>query len=331
MVIQNPLKNDMIRQRDRKGKVIFGNNNQPVKIQKMVLMSLYRELHLYMIDNYRDMKMDDGKVLFSEFMLRKIMPRHIKKEVDRYKQMCGCQVCIIFKDMYSCLRLWRKKCISRLQTEIDAMQQRSRNRSTKQDILDAYKSQVMHNDTIVPERAWNAVAALACPMVDIENDDGVRSFHKFGCVMGQCDQCPTWNTTIPALEMQCSEPIRYCIYGSYHECKKHGQSHMSIGGSNKPYCLVCNLDDAVVPLKYIKKNYIRMMKSEPMNEFIKEGGTYATYSRAMLYHTFLVVMLGSPVLAKSVEEEVLSNERNSLFRRDHSQRYTPRQTGEIIL
>jgi hypothetical protein len=106
---------------------------------------------------------------------------------------------------------------------------------------------------------------------------------------------------------------------------------MSIGVSNKPYCLVCNLDDAVVPLKYIKKNYIRMMKSEPMNEFIKEGGTYYTYSREMLYHTFLVVMLGSPVLAKSVEEEVLSNERNILFRKDHSKRYTSRQTGEIML
>jgi hypothetical protein len=46
LVIQNPLKNDMIRQRDRKGKVIFGNENQPVKIQKMLLMSLYCELHL---------------------------------------------------------------------------------------------------------------------------------------------------------------------------------------------------------------------------------------------------------------------------------------------
>jgi hypothetical protein len=73
-----------------------------------------------------------------------------------------------------------------------------------------------------------------------------------------------------------------------------------------------------------------MMQSKPMNEFIKEGGTYHTYSKAMLYHTFLVVMLGSPVLAKSVEEEVLSNERNILFRRDHSEQYTPWQTGEIM-
>jgi hypothetical protein len=153
------------------------------------------------------MKMDDGKVLFSECTLRKIMPLHIKKAGDRCKQMCGCQVCIIFTDMYSCLRLWQKKFISRHQTEIDAIHQGSRGRSTRQDILDAYKSKVMHNDTMVPERAWNVVAELACPMVDIKNDDGVRSFHKFGCVMGQCDQCPKWNATIPALERQCTEPI----------------------------------------------------------------------------------------------------------------------------
>jgi hypothetical protein len=168
LVIQNPLKNDMITQKDRKGNVVYGDNNQPLKIQKMLLMSSYRELHLYMIDNYREMKMDDGKILFPECTLRKIMPRHIKKAGERYKQMCGCQVCIIFKDMYSCLRLWRKKFISRLQTKIDAMHQGSHGRSTRQDILDAYKSKVMHNDTIVPERAWNVVAELACPKVDIE-------------------------------------------------------------------------------------------------------------------------------------------------------------------
>jgi hypothetical protein len=75
LVKQNPLKNDMIIQRDRRGKVVLGHDNQPIMIQKMLLMSSYRELHLYMIDNYRDMMMDNGTVLFSECTLRKIMPR----------------------------------------------------------------------------------------------------------------------------------------------------------------------------------------------------------------------------------------------------------------
>jgi hypothetical protein len=83
------------------------------------------------------------------------------------------------------------------------MHQGSCGRSTRQDILDAYKSKVMHNDTIVPEEAWNWLVEWLIA----KNDDSVRLFHKFGCGMGPCDQCPKWNTTIQALEKQCNEPI----------------------------------------------------------------------------------------------------------------------------
>ena len=41
-------------------------------------------------------------------------------------------------------------------------------------------------------------------------------------------------------------------------------------------------------------------------------------------------MLGSTVLGKSVEEERQSSDFNLMFQHDHSERYTPRQTGEII-
>jgi hypothetical protein len=41
LVIQNPLKNDMIYERDRMGKVVMGEDNHPIKIQKVLLMSSY--------------------------------------------------------------------------------------------------------------------------------------------------------------------------------------------------------------------------------------------------------------------------------------------------
>jgi hypothetical protein len=68
-----------------------------------------------------------------------------------------------------------------------------------------------------------------------------------------------------------------------------------------------------------------------MSAFMSEGGMYHKHISGMLYHTFLVVMLGSTVLAKSVEEVVRSNDHNVLFWHDHSERYTPRPTGEIML
>ena len=109
----------------------------------------------------------------------------------------------------------------------------------------------------------------------------------------------------------------------------YGQKNIKYNESNKAYCLACIFDHGEKKLT-VRKKYIRIMKSEPMNEFIKEGGTYYTYIKAMLYHTFLLVILGSSVLAKSVEKEVRSNNRNMLFCRDHSESYTPCQTGEIM-
>ncbi len=54
----------MIFERDRAGNVIYGTDNVPIKIQKMLLMASYWELYLYMIDNYKGMIGDDGKFYF---------------------------------------------------------------------------------------------------------------------------------------------------------------------------------------------------------------------------------------------------------------------------
>ena len=107
------------------------------------------------------------------------------------------------------------------------------------------------------------------------------------------------------------------------------------GQDNTPHCPKCDLIlidvDNPTELPAIKKKYIWMMKSEPMNEFVAEGGTYEKYLQAMLFHIFLVAILGSSLnLAASIKEEVRSNDFNLLFRRDHSERYTPCQTGEIM-
>jgi hypothetical protein len=85
---------------------------------------------------------------------------------------------------------------------------------------------------------------------------------------------------------------------------------MGMDESNTTLCLDCipnnniNNNENATTKSMLRKKYIRMMKTKPMTEFMKEGGTYEKYCRAMLYHTFLVVMLGSTVLAKSVEEKV---------------------------
>ncbi len=72
----------MVRMRDREGKFVYGMDNKPILIQKMLLMASYRELQNYMIKHYPGMVLDDDKVLFLEPTLRAIMPNHIKKAGD---------------------------------------------------------------------------------------------------------------------------------------------------------------------------------------------------------------------------------------------------------
>jgi hypothetical protein len=206
---------------------------------------------------------------------------------------------------------------------------RSREKTVMQDELITYKAKMISDNVIIPVRAWDAAVELSCPKIYIqlnENEDDGKYFHKFGCVMGECNDCPKWNDLIMDIEKKCTDPIRYCVFGAYYKCIIHGQTHMQCNKGNTHYCSACD----PASQSSIQKKYIRMMKSEPMNEFIKEGGTYHTYIQSMLYHTFLVVMLGLTVLAKSVDNEVRSNDCSILFCRDHSERYTPCQTGEIM-
>jgi hypothetical protein len=125
------------------------------------------------------MVLDDSTVLFSKTNLMTLMPNHIKKARERYKQMCGCQTCIIFKDMYSCVKIWHKRYIARHQVKINSMNHWSCNKTTQQFALNEYTSKVQKDGEIFPVRAWDGESVLACPKVEINNGGELKAFHKF--------------------------------------------------------------------------------------------------------------------------------------------------------
>ncbi len=90
------------------------------------------------------------------------------------------------------------------------------------------------------------------------------------------------------MALNCTSSICYCVFGACCKCTVHCQTNIEYNKSNTAYCLACVLDNGTTKSTFRKK-YIHMMKSEPMNEFIKEGGTFHTYIEAMLCHKFLVI------------------------------------------
>ena len=65
-----------------------------------------------------------------------------------------------------------------------------------------------------------------------------------------------------------------------------------------------------------------------MNEFMEEEGIYHKSLRQMFYHITTVVMLGSKVCVRRLEEYVKSNQFYIMIQRDHTERYTGRPNGE---
>ena len=136
----------------------------------MLLIASFRELLLHMIDDYPNMTMSTGKILFSESSVRKFTPKHIKPATERHRGMCGCTVCTIYKAMYKNIHLWQLKQIRQMQNEIDKIERPTRSKLVMELALKRYKRTVMKDDQQYPERAWDFASMLACEKVEIKKD-----------------------------------------------------------------------------------------------------------------------------------------------------------------
>ncbi len=85
-----------------------------------------------------------------------------------------------------------------------------------QDKLDAHKGNIMVENISIPVRAWDAAVQIVCPnnILNLnENEDKGKYFHKFGYVMGECNECPKWNDHVFNMGLNCNNPIYYCLFG----------------------------------------------------------------------------------------------------------------------
>ena len=187
-----------------------------------------------------------------------------------------------------------------------------------------YKRTIMRNDRQYPEQAWDAAATCACEKVEInkEGEEKGRLFHKFLCVMGECKNCPKWEDITNLLERESEVPIRYNVWARHGSCSVHKERAIGPCSNDAVGCLLCDPMDQAERDKQkanFKWKYLRVQKTELMKDFMKEGGTYHTHMKAMLYPTFLIVMLGSRVFGRMVQEEVARKKNGLLFRRNFSE------------
>ena len=80
-----------------------------------------RELHNDLLakssEGFPDAYAADGKLLISDTALRALMPPNIKKYTERYKETCGCEVCILSNCFQNSLNDFRLSTIKRFEKD----------------------------------------------------------------------------------------------------------------------------------------------------------------------------------------------------------------------
>ena len=112
-IIPSPIYNDTLFLKDA------SNNNSKIRISKYLRQVSIRELHNNLLSDppkgISEVYDDSGKPIISDTAFRTLLPSYIKPMRENYKQMCGCEICILVKSLQNDLNLYRLAPLNRLE------------------------------------------------------------------------------------------------------------------------------------------------------------------------------------------------------------------------
>ena len=182
------------------------DDGEKVRETKLLLLCSVRELHNDLIKSpeegrFSGARNDSGEVLISDTALRKHMPSNLKNISNRHKQMCGCKICIISKQLHLTLMLWRKRRIKVIETS-------DKPRSEQYQI----EIETCSHDDLKVE-----MMSIMCQPCEGE------SLPKWKCVLGRCNECPKYQ--IPNEEQEPvpieTPDILFRVYKQALKCSSH--------------------------------------------------------------------------------------------------------------
>lgn len=319
--------------------VISEETGKVRKIQKHLLCVSIRELHQHCIskngDRYKNAYDENGKVRITEYMLRRVRPNWLVKFSKRYKQICGCENCIVANGLQQSLNYW---CVSKLFQEKEKLEKMHEGRTK---VEQRVRVAVYERETMkekdgkkehIHQNAWTACDCVACPKVKIMNG---QEHHHFKCSLRFCQECPSLK--VPVMEKDYDELISYHVYEGVKLCnqKTHKRSFLEVGDDSKLYCRLCRdmtdkEKDKLKKQPAITSKKFRILKTEQIKDFMAPDGTYQKNLADYVFHKSHVVLLGKDGCGKSRTAEAEADPYIMQMQRDFAERYTPRPDGEIM-
>ena len=170
-IIPSPIYNDTL---------ILKNPSDPsikTRVAKYLHQISIRELHNDLLSEppigLSEVYDKDGKCIISDTGFRALLPKNIKPMTDKYKQMCGCEVCIMSTGLQNDLNSYRLSHLRRLEdSRIDIRK------------ANEYRKKVYNNGIHMHPHPKDALLCIQCPPVD--------GFHvpHMKCILRRCDKCP---------------------------------------------------------------------------------------------------------------------------------------------
>ena len=147
-----------------------------------------------------------GRPIISDTGFRALLPSYIKPMTDKYKQMCGCEVCILAISLQNDLNSYRLTHLRRLEkSRIDII-------STNN-----YRKQIYKDEKHVHPHPKDALRLIQCPPVD-----GFQVPHM-KCILRRCNQCPKFRLFDEEKKITDRDPkISFHFFQKIAKCSVHG-------------------------------------------------------------------------------------------------------------
>ena len=123
----------------------------------------------------------------SDTTLRNLLPKNLRRMTDSHMQLCGCEICIISKNLVPVLNKWCTVTYNSMMKEAH----KPENVANKEQLVQEAKTfrSWSHNADGSPKRSHprDFVDLITCPKVDVGEG---RKLSKLRCCLGRCSNCP---------------------------------------------------------------------------------------------------------------------------------------------
>ena len=286
-VRESPNKDDYLLVRDDNNKVVRGADGKPKKVRKLILDICFRELHNTLIKPSEEGGLDgiwaaDGRLIVSEWALRKFMPQHIKRASKRDKQMCCCEKCVIAAEIHEAYKRWRTRKLKRLKLLAETAAG-AEEKASLSEAAQVYEDEIFDANGNHVHPGWKDV--VRCIQCDNVGDLG---HPHWKCALGRCSACPPF--PVPAAEKECDDEIAYNDFIAVKKCTAHGI--LPRGLTECPLCSRLSQEELKKFKKTptLKNKKCRVTERKPIKDFLSD--VYIPKMEDMRYHMNLFIILG---------------------------------------